>query len=619
MKQNIYTTSKKRWYVTIVFFVMTVLPMAAGGTSTQYYYKATAMTTGGGKVYVALNSTDNPSYQSGSSTTGTQSTRAGDEGGSVTFYYYAKADNNYIFDHWAKGSANGENVSTRPDYTVTETGITSTSQNNPTSFTYYAVFVEQTGLVKVFSENAQSGIVAIDEPNNVLGSQVTLTATPDVSNGVTFLGWKKGSTSATEYISTDNPLSFTVTAETEGNYYACFSEPLQKVYCRIQNVQTGRFLMMYGNTHTTNHQGCSGSNTYTDGYYFTNSLKLISPDDAQGNPSTVFLRAGNPFAGGTTTGANLSAQGVSYEEDLIGDANHKLTMLLTSNENSIRKYTISTTIAVQDGNNTVNLTSYLCDEGTSTEWVVMKPGDAADESNLWYVYILNAETTNGAFGANTKAKFTKDGKYYTTMYTTFPYELLDDVKAYYLDKTNEESWDSETNTAEFQEVTSGKVPANTAVVLECTDVQNGAATTPVAVNNRLRPITSDEDPVSPIVTTSNNLLKGYVSLNGSTVTNVKEHMYVLSAKDGKLGFFRSSKGTMTPNKAYVDLETDVSDAAQSAKFRFGRFHEDETPTTVQLLHQQSDEDAPVFDLQGRKVVNVVKGVYIKNGKKFFVK
>ena len=194
------------------------------------------------------------------------------------------------------------------------------------------------------------------------------------------------------------------------------------------------------------------------------------------------------------------------------------------------------------------MNSYFCDEGTG--WLVMKTTDGLSEdvlkSSEWTVYILDENTVEGAFGANTKAKYTKEGKYYTTMYTDFPYKLQDGVNAYYL-VFNSEFTDI-TDRVVFTQVEGDVVPANLAVVLECPAVQNSA--TSGTVVNRLLPLPANtQSNVS--VNEGDNYIKGYICLDGKKTENDKVRMYVLSSKNDKLGFYHSTATYMTPNKAYL--------------------------------------------------------------------
>jgi len=480
MKRFYMKSAQTMRKITALMAMIFVAVAANAGTGSTFYYKATAnmSPTGSGKVYVATQATTNPAYQSSAKTiTGDQYSVGSAD---VTFHYYAQANSGWIFDHWAKGTANGTSVSTDPHYQVTEE-VTSTRSNNRTSFTYYAVFKQQTGQVKVYSSNTNRGSVNIDNPNNTLGQNVEISATPDVANGVYFLGWKRENSESAEFVSTQNPYSFNVTEETKGDYYAFFSDPQEKVYCRIRNRNTGRFISLYGNAKAGAHQGVYDDNSFDDGYVFTNGLKMISPSDAQGNPSTVFLRTGTPMGVGFTALANLSALGVSFQNNLV-DTQHQLQMQANP-DGSFKIYTI---VSVPDNDETIYLSSYLCDEGT--DWAVMKTGESSATSTAsnWDIYILDENLSVGAFGANTKAKFTQDGKYYTTMYTDFDYKMLDGVKAYYLPAEVTTSYDEENQVVHLVEVTGDKVPAHTAVVLECKDVQNTAGDNPVL--NRLLPL-----------------------------------------------------------------------------------------------------------------------------------
>lgn len=612
--------------------------LSAMGTST-YYYNATVTakmsdgTTGGGKVYVTTNSNTTPSYTSTTSTTGTQNQTIVGSNGFRTFYYYASADDGYLFSHWTDdtwdNSTHAENSTDGVSYFNTGRSYNSESERYPTRFQTFAIFKKQNGVIKVQTSDASRGTVNISDINNDYGDEVTISATPDAQNGIKFLGWKKNNTDEGEYVSTANPYTLTASAETEGTYYAYFSTPSPAVFCRIKNNATGKFLSIFGGAdkRAESHTRTLDNRTRNDGFVFKNCLKLISAEEAQGNPTTVFKLTGSSSGQGTSVGVNLAAQGVSYLNYV--NNNHDYDLVLQTNANGTSKifapFTLDSSIS--------QMNSYFCDEGGN--WVVMKTtdglGDDVVKSSEWTVYILDENTVDGAFGANAKAKYTKDGMYYTTMYTDFPYQLLDGVKAYYL-HTTEGAYDRERNVVIFQEITE-KVPANMAVILECQVEQNLAGDI-TDVKNRLLPLTESVEPL--IENEQDNYLKGYLSLDGKRTDNDSKHMYVLSIKNNKLGFYHSSGKSMTPNKAflYVPDFTDDSETANLAKnvsFSFGE-PEDNTDNSeaagIELSNQVVDEDesAPVYNLNGSKVAvgkaaeNMLRpGVYVKKGKKFVVK
>lgn len=635
MKKKSYSLNgiQHKWLCVILLLIVGLLPIAAN-TGTYYYYNTTAYAspTDGGKVYVSTTSTNSPSYKENSHNISGSDYNAGFS--ELTFYFYAQANENYIFDHWAEGSATGTSVSTNPSYNVSLTF--NGSSNNPTQFNYYAVFRQQTGLIKVKSKDESKGSVSISNPDNAERQEVTLTASPDVSNGVMFLGWKKDNEGGEdEYYSTNNPLVLTASSDTKGTYWAYFSDAADKVYIRLKNKKTKRFLSFYGTTKATPHTRTFDGNTANDGFKFIGSLKMISEANAQGNPETVFLRTGHNAGTGVMNGVDLTAHEVKYSTLVGANTSNNQYMLTIENRNG--NYRIFTPFTFDDNGTPITISSYLCDEGEgqNQDYAIMKTEVTGEEAD-WELYSLDETTTEGAFGANTKAKYTKDGKYYTTMFTDFPYKLLDGVNAYYL--VFNADFTEITDRVVFTQVKEDKgvtiVPANTAVILECQDVQNDASSN--SVKNRLLPLMPDAEGTNQIVNPGQNFLKGYISVNGSTVANDKKRMYVLSTnKEGVLGFHPYSKASMTPNKAYL-LVPEATDEvreeyAKKLTFSFGE-PEDNTDKSeaagIELSNQIVDEDdsTPVYNLNGTKVAvgkaaeNMLRpGVYVKKGKKFVVK
>ena len=605
---------------------------AMANTSTYYYRadveaKLTNGVTGGGKVYVTTDPQSTPSYTSTSDYTVGQQDVVGDYG-QRKFYYYAQADDGYIFSHWADDRYNNKthspNSTDGTPYFNTDRTFSSKYSNYPTRFYTYAIFLKQDGVIKVQSSDPSKGSVAISNVENQYNQEVTISAFPDTQNGVKFLGWRKNGTG--DFVSTSASYTLIASAETEGTYYAYFSEPAEVVYCRIQNNKTKNFLSIYGgpDKRAGYHQRIVSGETRNDGFKFNDCLQMISPEDAQGNPATVFKLQGSPAGQGRTIGVNLSAHGASYKNYVNNNDAYELTISTSGSGVShiFAPFTLDSDISAMN--------SYFCDEGTG--WLVMKTTDGLGtdvlKSSEWIVYILDENTVEGAFGANTKAKFTKDGMYYTTMYTDFPYQLLDGVNAYYLVFNSE--FTEITDRVMFTQVEGDVVPAYLAVVLECPAVQNSA--TSGTVVNRLLPLPANtQSNVS--VNEGDNYIKGYICLDGKKTENDKVRMYVLSSKNDKLGFYHSTATYMTPNKAYLLIPEGVEEQAEArannVTLSFGLPEEDDEQGTTEIIlsEQMADyEDAPVYDLQGR-IVAVGKaaesllrqGIYIKKGKKFVVK
>ena len=109
---------------------------------------------------------------------------------------------------------------------------------------------------------------------------------------------------------------------------------------------------------------------------------------------------------------------------------------------------------------------------------------------------------------------------------------------------------------------------------------------------------------------SGNSLKG----TGVAITN-PGNAYVLNYKSTSgVGFYKlSSTGTIPANRAYL-----LSDGIVAAAREF--FALDAAVTGIDDVNaQDSENDVKTFDLQGRRVANPAKGVYIVNGKKVIMK
>lgn len=97
----------------------------------------------------------------------------------------------------------------------------------------------------------------------------------------------------------------------------------------------------------------------------------------------------------------------------------------------------------------------------------------------------------------------------------------------------------------------------------------------------------------------------------SSITN-PGNAYVLNKKNDVIGFYKlSDTGTIGANKAYLTY----SDSGAREFFSL----EDETTGIDVTLVNSEKVNSDVYDLQGRKVVQPTKGLYIMNGKKVVIK
>lgn len=176
-----------------------------------------------------------------------------------------------------------------------------------------------------------------------------------------------------------------------------------------------------------------------------------------------------------------------------------------------------------------------------------------------------------------------DNKTFAT--TCLPYavevaEGQDNIKAY-AGKLNEEKTE-----LEMKEVAA--VPANQGVILS----GESASDNEVVLNVIASADAIDNDLLG---TTSDMSTDGILALGRANGT-------------GSVGFFRSTNATLKANRAYLKVDETI----QSLAMNFGGT----TTGITHIIKNEVNPNAPIYDLSGRRVSNMVKGsVYIQNGKK----
>jgi len=237
------------------------------------------------------------------------------------------------------------------------------------------------------------------------------------------------------------------------------------------------------------------------------------------------------------------------------------------------------------------------------------------------MWILEKVDDTNYFGVKPSTNMRgRDGKYYTTLYVDFPFQIKGDVKAYTIEGVEAKNADGYYFAKVKKLAQQGDVvPAQTAVVLECNSTK--------PADNQLLP-TGDEE-----VKKSNNRLCGTFfgsAINGLTVkdgagndynvTNDNIRAFNINTADSRnpIGFYKvKSNVTNIPgNKAFLVL-TNAEAQAKGFVLEF----EDGGTTGIETIEnsKHSAEDGVYYDLQGRRVENPTRGVYIVNGKKVVIK
>lgn len=167
------------------------------------------------------------------------------------------------------------------------------------------------------------------------------------------------------------------------------------------------------------------------------------------------------------------------------------------------------------------------------------------------------------------------------------------VTAYYVETT-----DRDNSIATMKAIEAGKaIPANAGVILTST--------------------TGDEATMIPATTETAADLTGNKLGNSAGAAKTiadADHAYILSAVEGQTAFYKGKVGTtLGMNKAYLTLNE--AGAVEAISMNFGG-----NVTGINQIVNAEQNNAPVYDLTGRRVVRTVKGgLYIKGGNKFIAR
>lgn len=104
------------------------------------------------------------------------------------------------------------------------------------------------------------------------------------------------------------------------------------------------------------------------------------------------------------------------------------------------------------------------------------------------------------------------------------------------------------------------------------------------------------------------------SAGAAKTITADDHAYILSAVDGQTAFYKGKANTtLGMNKAYLTLNE--AGAPEAISMNFGG-----NVTGINQIVNAEQNNAPVYDLTGRRVVRTVKGgLYIKGGNKFIAR
>lgn len=635
----------------IIKLLLSVLFMcvASGASASTFYAKAVAHgQSGRGKVYVSKTETEPASTDFNTDSELTNSGSGGNSVGTVNFYLYAQPEPGYVLRCWSdKADGTGDALSTANPYAIEITSsITDENATNITTKTYYAIF-DREPTVSVKAEPVDLGLPSMSAYENSIGDEITLHGTAanelydwagftrkygKVPNKyIRFVRWKN---SAGETVSTDKDYTFTITEENKGVYTAEYEVVPSIDGPGYYRVWTGADAMVRVAGKVALRLSSSNVCVLTDVGLVCNpygSYESVGrgTNNVYNDPSGIIYISGN--AGATTvyesdknviSDATLSGQGVNSKEffpnntiNIQWHSNPGYYKLVSSGASL--KHLFNSNVAYNTGYGTIVASSNQ--DGPENQFEVNKVcRETMDRDRYW-------------FGACPDESMSFDGGYWESMYTAFPYELVeeDGHEAYIVSGYRVEN---DVTVLSLRKIGNGIVPANTAVLIKCqapadlTEYLKGNGLTP---QNRLIPLEPGDSRIDASVA-DGNLLKGVIQLNTveipakTEVTNDYADegytrfdgagMRVFGVNgEGNVGFYKlEENAVMKSNRVYLDMTLLNSEAKAASRMRMEVDAFDQSGIAGPGIAADTEVETEYYTIQGFRVDHPVEGqLYIQ--------
>lgn len=563
--------------------------------------------TGKGSVYASYDG--NAQTATYSTKTYSGSVEDWDIGTTASVKLSAEAEPGYRFLRWEDSSGNVvsrvRETSVSQVYNLTNAKYKTNwwlifpyrNYTTTSSFSYTAYFDLQGNVIARVAAGQESiGSADIQEEVLTPGEKITLKASN--INGSEFKGWSFDHWELNgQVISTSKELKVEVpSTSVTDTYVAYFRQADTEYYCFIRNKATGRYLKLSDQNEyikPTNKNNPVGS--------FNGSFTLVEETQAISDPGCVFSVAGTSN-NNVINKASLVAQGISVGFMPGSKIIHDEDFGLTISPASAGCYYISANYQVKESGQTANIPIYFRDNNRTPDLA-----GARSSASEWELLELSTSTLSQQFFGLAPNKALKKGdKYYTTLYTTFPYQLQSGT-AYYVNHESIVPYGDESE-GKFrvvcQKVANGKVPAKEAVIIECDGLN--------PEDNKIVPLPQNES----ITEFEGNYLKSHITFRDDEKKGDGK-IYVLSVGQKGLAFYKLQVGIpLSDNKAYSELTEEQQSLAKNATFFIG-----ETTTGIQeeVILTEDMAGNEIYDLQGRRVQSPVHGIYIVNGKKLVIK
>ena len=299
--------------------------------------------------------------------------------------------------------------------------------------------------------------------------------------------------------------------------------PEKYKYYRVQNTSTKRYVSVRDNV---------GSVSVSSKTADVKAVEMVSGfNNVVSDPATII--------GLTDKGANyydFSAQGTSVSQ--IINKNKANVIIKPATDDS---YLVYVTYKGSAGGMTGYANAYLTDPGSDIAVGYADSESSARKGNGIWSIIPVANDGSNYFGVN--MDLNANGKYYTTLYTDFPYQLSEGMKAYVVSEID----GGKVNLEDI----SPYVPAETPVILESSSSS--------ASDNKLQPLATTVNSSF----TANNLKGVYFNHDAGGKHTVrtafaKKTMRLLTVKEGEIAFVNEGDAYIPANTAYLKVASGTS-------------------------------------------------------------
>lgn len=336
--------------------------------------------------------------------------------------------------------------------------------------------------------------------------------------------------------------------------------------------------------------GCEGTNTTFGGSSgFSNDLTKLEWITSYCQAGPGYLKLGNSSNAGVATSPTFSVTGEA-------PLSFAIAPWIANNSSEDAKVTISLTNATfNNGESTIELNTGNLTQRAFTTFDQYKIVGNSDEVTITFsgdggynrFFLDNVVVGGGAQPAH-EINLTFSSAGYLTWVATadIDFAQTEGVTAYKITEATSKK-------ITMEEV--NQVPAGAAVMLK------GSGTVTLTRTTGVEPLSDNK-----MLACTDGSVTGN-GVNGVTNTDI----YVLGNGKSGLGFYML-KGTLQAGKGYLQ----VSESEGHAKQSFIAF---DITTGVKSVEAYGNGDDAVYNLQGIRVANPQKGIYVKNGKKFIIK